>query len=372
MKYRFLGNSGLLVSKFGFGSFVTFDMQMDFEKSYAVFEHAYKSGINFFDSAETYADGQAEVFIGKIVETGVERGVWSREDLVITTKLFFGTKLGSGGGGPNDTGLSRKHVVEGMKGSLKRFGLDYVDVVFCHRQDPYTTMEEVVRAMNYVIDQGWAFYWGTSEWTGAEIIEACEVADRLGLIRPVCDQTRYNILDRSRVDYDFVNLYKVCCNTNFMSGYITWFMLYLPDNAILQKYKYGVTAFSALSSGVLTGKYSKGIPEGSRISIPLFKQILSNGLEEKTAKALQLAEVAKEIGCTLPQLAIAWCVANTNVSTVLLGASSIEQLEENLQALAFEDKINPEIRAKIDAIADFNPELTKVQQNVHQIRGKWL
>ncbi|KAH7479404.1 putative voltage-gated potassium channel subunit beta [Phytophthora ramorum] len=171
-------------------------------------------------------------------------------------------------------------------------------------------MEEIVRAMNYVIEQGWAFYWGTSEWKAAEVLEACEVADRLGLIRPVCDQTRYNILDRSRVDYDFVNLYK--------------------------KYKYGVTAFSALSAGVLTGKYSDGIPEGSRMSIPFFKQLLSNGLEEKTAKALQLAE-----------------------------------LDENLKALAFEEKITPEIRAKIDAIADFKPELTKVQDNVHQIRGKW-
>ncbi|KAG7393779.1 Voltage-gated potassium channel subunit beta-2 [Phytophthora pseudosyringae] len=346
MKYRFLGNSGLLVSKFGFGSFVTFDMQMDFEKAYAVFEHAFKSGINFFDSAETYADGEAEKFIGKIVKTGVDRGVWSREDLVLTTKLFFGTKLAHGGGGPNDTGLSRKHVIEGMKGSLKRFDLDYVDVVFCHRQDPYTPMEEIVRAMNYVIEQGWAFYWGTSEWTGAEVIKACEIADRLGLIRPICDQTRYNILDRSRVDYDFVYLYK--------------------------KYKYGVTAFSALSSGVLTGKYSNGIPEGSRMSIPWFKTALSNGLEEKTAKAIQLAEVAKEIGCTLPQLAIAWCVANTNVSTILLGASRIEQLDENLKALEFEDKITPEIRAKIDAIAEFKPELTKVQDNVHQMRGKWL
>ncbi|EEY66132.1 voltage-gated potassium channel beta-2 subunit [Phytophthora infestans T30-4] len=289
-------------------------MQMDFEKSYA-----------------TYADGEAEKFIGKIVKTGVERGVWSREDLVLTTKLFFGTKLAHGGGGPNDTGLSRKHVIEGMKGSLKRFDLDYVD--------------EIVRAMNYVIDQGWACYWGTSEWTGAEIIEACDVADRLGLIHPICDQTRYNILDRSRVDYDFVSLYK--------------------------KYKYGITAFSALSSGVLTGKYNDGIPEGSRMSIPWFTKILSNGLQEKTTKARQLTEIAKEIGCTRPQLAIAWCVANTNVSTVLLGASRIEQLDENLRALEYEDKITPEIRDKIDAIADFKPELTKVQDNVHQMRGKW-
>ncbi|KAG3107670.1 hypothetical protein PI124_g12824 [Phytophthora idaei] len=319
MKYRFLGNTGLLVSKFAFGSFVTFNTQNDFEKTYAIMEHAYKT----------------------IINTGIERGLWAREDLVISTKIFFG------GGGPNDTGLSRKHIVEGTKASLKRFGLDYVDLIFCHRQDPYTPMEEIVRAMNYVIEQGWAFYWGTSEWTAAEIMEACEVADRLGLIRPAFDQTHYNILDRSRVDYDFVNLYK--------------------------KYNYGVTAFSALAGGVLTGKYSNGvIPEGSRITIPSFTTMIESGLEEKTAKALQLTAVAKEVGCTLPQLAIAWSVSNENVSTVLLGASRIEQLDENLKALEFADKITPEIRAKIDAIAQFTPEVPQVQAVVHEMRAKWL
>ncbi|KAG7395263.1 Voltage-gated potassium channel subunit beta-2 [Phytophthora boehmeriae] len=346
MKYRFLGNTGLLVSKLAFGSFVTFDTQNDFEKTYAIMEHAFKNGVNFFDNAEAYADGESEVYMGKIVNAGIERKLWSREDLVISTKIFFGAKMFSGGGGPNDTGLSRKHIVEGTKASLKRFDLDYVDLIFCHRQDPYTPMEEVVRAMNYVIEQGWAFYWGTSEWTAAEIMEACEVADRLGLIRPAFDQTRYNILDRSRVDYDFVNLYK--------------------------KYNYGVTAFYALAGGVLTGKYSNGIPNGSRITIPAFTKMIENGLEEKTAKALQLAAVAKEVGCTLPQLAIAWSVSNENVSTVLLGASRIEQLDENLKALEFADKITPEIRAKIDAIAEFKPEVPQVQAVVHEMRGKWL
>ncbi|KAG4241707.1 putative voltage-gated potassium channel subunit beta [Phytophthora cactorum] len=347
MKYRFLGNTGLLVSKFAFGSFVTFNTQNDFEKTYAIMEHAYKNGINFFDNAEAYADGESERYMGKIINTGIERGLWAREDLVISTKIFFGAKMFSGGGGPNDTGLSRKHIVEGTKASLKRFGLDYVDLIFCHRQDPYTPMEEIVRAMNYVIEQGWAFYWGTSEWTAAEIMEACEVADRLGLIRPAFDQTRYNILDRSRVDYDFVNLYK--------------------------KYNYGVTAFSALAGGVLTGKYSNGvIPEGSRITIPSFTTMIESGLEEKTAKALQLTAVAKDVGCTLPQLAIAWSVSNENVSTVLLGASRIEQLDENLKALEFADKITPEIRAKIDAIAQFTPEVPQVQAVVHEMRAKWL
>ncbi|RLN36835.1 hypothetical protein BBJ28_00004603 [Nothophytophthora sp. Chile5] len=230
--------------------------------------------------------------------------------------------------------------------------------------------------MNFVIEQGWAMYWGTSEWNADEVVEACEVADRLGLIRPVrpqtddslifvfvydtrltfpsdldCpsqafDQTRYNILDRNRVDYNFVNLFK--------------------------KYNYGVTAFYALAGGVLTGKYSNGIPEGSRMSVPFFTKMLANGLEEKTAKALQLAEVATEVGCSLPQLAIAWSVSNENVSTVLLGASKIEQLEENLKSLDFVDKITPEIRAKIDAIADFKPEVPTIQPLVHQLRQRWL
>jgi len=192
MKYHFLGNTGLLVSRLSYGTFVTFGTQMDFEKSYALFERAYKYGINFYDTAETYADGDAEEFLGKIVKTGVERGLWTREDLVLSTKIFFGTKLGKGGEtNPNGIGLSRKHIIEGTKASLKRLGLDYVDLLFCHRPDPFTPIEETVRAMNYVIDQGWAFYWGTSEWTSAQVIEACEVADRLGLIRPV--RTRYEM-----------------------------------------------------------------------------------------------------------------------------------------------------------------------------------
>ncbi|ETM43551.1 hypothetical protein L914_11028 [Phytophthora nicotianae] len=346
MTYRFLGSTGLLVSNLSLGSYVTFDTQLDFEKSYALMETAFKHGVNFFDSAEAYADGQSEVFMGKIIKTGIERSLWNREDLVISTKIFFSAKNFAGLAGPNDQGLSRKHIIEGTKASLKRFDLDYVDLIFCHRQDPYTPMEETVRAMNYVIQQGWALYWGTSEWNADEIVEACEVADRLGLIRPAFDQTRYNILDRNRVDYNFVDLYK--------------------------KYKYRVAAFYPLAGGVLTGKYSKGIPEGSRMSVPAFTNMLSNGLEEKTTKSLQLAEVAKEIGCSLPQLAIAWSVANENVSTCLMGASKIEQLEENLKSLEFVDKITPEIRAKIDAIADFKPALPTIQPLVHQLRQRWL
>ncbi|DBA00747.1 TPA: hypothetical protein N0F65_001218 [Lagenidium giganteum] len=332
MKYRFLGNTGLLVSQLSFGSWVTFDNQLDFEKAYSIMEHAYKQGINFFDNAEVYASGQSEVIMGKVIKTGIERGLWEREDLVVSTKIFFGTKPG-----PNNNGLSRKHVVEGTKAALKRFGLDYVDLIFCHRPDPYTPMEETVRAMNFVIEQGWAFYWGTSEWTSAEVIEACEIADRLGLVRPFAhttdlqayDQPQYNILERSKVDYDYVNLYK--------------------------KYKYGLTTWSPLESGILTGKYNNGIPEGSRLSLPQYKAMLSKGLEEKIAKTIKLTEVASDLGCSMAQLAIAWCTANPNVSTVILGATSIAQLDENLKALEFVDKITPEVKKRIDDIVQFKP-----------------
>jgi len=344
MKYRFLGNSGLLVSALSFGSWVTFDHQLDFEKAYSILEHAYKKGINFFDNAEIYADGQSEIIMGKAIKTGIERGVWTREDLVISTKIFFGTE---GKTGPNDQGLSRKHIIEGTKAALKRFDQEYVDLIFCHRPDPRTPIEETVRAMNYVIDQGWAFYWGTSEWNAHDVIEACQIADRLGLARPVFDQPQYHILERSRVDYDFVNLY--------------------------EKYNYGLTTWSPLASGVLTGKYNNGIPEGSRLSLPQYKAMLSNGLEEKVEKAKQLEEVAKEIGATLAQFSIAWVAANKNVSTVILGATSIEQLDENLKAMEFIDKITPEIREKVDAIVQYKPRvLPSAEPFIHQLRSKYL
>ncbi|CAH0477166.1 unnamed protein product [Peronospora belbahrii] len=342
MKYRFLGNSGLLVSRLSFGSWVTFDTQLDAGKAYSIMEHAYNQGINFFDNAEVYANGQSELLMGKVIKTGIERKLWSREDLVISTKLFFGTKAG-----PNDVGNSRKHLIEGMKASLKRFELDYVDLVFCHRPDPATPIEETVRAMNFLIEQGWAFYWGTSEWCAKDIIVACEIADRLGLIRPIFDQPQYHILERSRVEYDFDVLYK--------------------------KYNYGLTTWSPLASGILTGKYSKGIPEGSRLSMPSYKAMLSNGLEEKIAKADKLADVAKEVGCSVAQLSIAWVAANPHVSTVILGATSIKQLDENLKAMDYVDKITPEVRKKIDAIAGFEPKfIPQAEPYVINLRQKWL
>jgi aryl-alcohol dehydrogenase-like predicted oxidoreductase len=187
MKYRFLGNTGLLVSRLSFGTMVAIETQNEFETAYAIMERAFQRGVNFFDSAEIYNQGRSEEALGRIVSTGIERGAWTREDLVISTKLCWGTKrFVEDGAKPNSQWLTRKHIVEGTKASLKRLGMDYVDLIMCHRPDPRTPIEETVRAMNFVIDQGWAFYWGTSEWSAESIIEACEVADRLGLIRPVC------------------------------------------------------------------------------------------------------------------------------------------------------------------------------------------
>ncbi|KAF1332090.1 K+ channel protein, partial [Globisporangium splendens] len=344
MKYRYLGNSGLLVSTLSFGSGVTFGTQINFEKAYSILEHAYKNGINFFDNAEIYANGQSEIIMGKAIKAGVERGVWTREDLVISTKIFFGAQ---GKTGPNDQGLSRKHIVEGTKASLKRFELDYVDLIFCHRQDPFTPIEETVRAMNYVIDQGWAFYWGTSEWNAHDVIEACEIADRLGLARPVMDQPEYSILERSRVDYDFVNLYR--------------------------KYKYGLTTWSPLASGVLTGKYNNGIPEGSRLTLSDYNTIFSGSLDAKVEKVKLLEPIAAELGASLAQLSIAWVASNEHVSTVILGATSIEQLDENLEAMRFIDKITPEIREKIDTIVNYKPRvLPSAESFVRKKREQYL
>ncbi|KAK1947956.1 putative voltage-gated potassium channel subunit beta [Phytophthora citrophthora] len=347
MKYRFLGNTGLLVSTLSFGSFVTFNTQLDFEKSYAVMERAFKRGVNFFDTAEAYAGGRSEELMGKIIATGIERGVWSREDLVVSTKIFFGTKHGtSEKPGPNEQGLSRKHVLEGIRASLKRLGLEYVDTIFCHRPDPCTPIEETVRAMNYVIESGKAFYWGTSEWSARDIIEACEIADRLGLIRPAFDQPQYHILERSRVEIDYGVLY--------------------------EKYGYGLTTWSPLAFGILSGKYSNGIPEGSRLSMSSYMNYVADGFETKVAKADKLTAIADEIGCTLAQLAIAWCVSNERVSTVILGASSVAQLDENLDSLNLVAKLTPEIRAKIDEIADVKFAIPAPEARLVAMREQWL
>ncbi|KAF1317688.1 K+ channel protein, partial [Globisporangium splendens] len=325
MKHRYLGNTGLLVSTLSLGC-MTFDDKFGLDKTYAIMTKAYEGGVNYFDNAEAYGLGKSEEVVGQAIQMGIEKGVWAREDLVISTKIFVGAKANPG---PNDQGLSRKHVVEGTKASLKRLQLDYVDVIFCHRPDKHTPIEETVRAMNFVINQGWAFYWGTSEWKSADIIEACEIADRLGLIRPVVEQPQYNIFERSRVEFDFVNLYK--------------------------KYGLGLTTFSPLRHGLISGKHTSGFVEGTRLTVPRIQNMIPD-LELKIAKAEKMKVIAQELGCSLPQLAIAWCATNPNVSTVMLGATSVGQLDENLKAYAFIDKITPEVKARIDEIAQFVPK----------------
>ncbi|GAB9473874.1 K+ channel protein [Globisporangium polare] len=319
MKYRFLGHSGLRVSQLSFGAMPTF--KSDFDEVYGIITTAFEHGVNFFDNTEGYGGGSSETIMGRVIQRGVAAGVWTREDLVLTTKIFLGTKSG-----PNDQGISRKHIVEGTKASLKRLQLGYVDVIFCHRPEAATPIEETVRAMNHIIDQGWAFYWGTSEWTSHDIIEACDIADRLGLIRPIVEQPQYHIFERSRVDYDYVSLYK--------------------------KYKLGLTTWSPLAFGILTGKYSQGIPDGSRLENAYIKSLVPE-FEERVGKVEKLKVIAEELGCSVAQLAIAWCASNPSVSTVMFGASSVQQLEENLKASDIIEKITPEIKSRIDEIAQF-------------------
>ncbi|KAI9993459.1 hypothetical protein PInf_015541 [Phytophthora infestans] len=258
MTYRFLGNSGLLVSKLSLGSWMDVSDKYTPETWYEMMKLAFENGINFFDNAELYGEGLAEKNMGAAIKKGIAEGTWSREDLVITTKIFWGAKDFMAKRGPNEMGLSRKHIVEGTKASLKRLELEYVDVIFCHRPDRYTPIEETVRAMNFVINQGWAFYWGTSQWSAAEIIEACEIADRLGLVRPIVEQTIYSILDRNKVEFGYVDLYK--------------------------KYKLGLTTWSPLAYGILTGKHSSGPTEGSRMDTLLFKWATPD-FAERVAKA---------------------------------------------------------------------------------------
>eukprot|EP00644_Phytophthora_capsici_P002905 jgi/Phyca11/129521/e_gw1.85.33.1 len=329
MPYRFLGDSGLLVSTLALGSWMDYNPTRTVDDWYPLVKTAYEHGINYFDTAENYDDGNAEVLLGGAIKKGIDEGIWNREDLVVNAKFFAGSK-GFFQCGPNGQGSSRKHLVEGIKSSLKKLQLDYVDVVFCHRPEAYTPIEETVRAMNFIIDQGWAFYWGTSEWPPSAIDEACAIADRLGLIRPIVEQPQYNIFERSKVEFQYVDAYK--------------------------KHKLGLTVWSPLASGLLTGKYSKGISKDTRLADSAIRSLFPN-FEEQVSTVQQLEPIAKKLGCSLAQLAVAWCASNENVSTVLIGARTPAQLEETVQALNIVSKITPEVKAEIDAIVPFVPKL---------------
>ncbi len=324
MEYRFLGNSGLTVSALSFGAWVTFGPQMDVDKAAECMQAAWDAGVNFFDNAEVYAAGVAEEIMGEVLR---QKG-WKRSDFIVSTKIFWG------GEGPNDRGLSRKHILEGADAALARLRLDYVDLIFCHRADLHTPVEETVRAMNHVIDQGKALYWGTSEWPAERILEAYHLARRERLIPPLMEQPQYNLFHRDRVEREYAPLY--------------------------ERIGLGTTIWSPLASGLLTGKYSEGIPPGTRSTLGGYEWLRSRlegaEAEAKIEKVKDLALIADELGCTTAQLAIAWCLANPNVSTVITGASKPEQVRENMKAMAFVERMSPEVLERIEEIVGNRPE----------------
>jgi voltage-dependent potassium channel beta subunit len=324
MEYRFLGDSGLRVSALSFGAWVTFGPQMNEKKAAECMHAAWDAGVNFFDNAEVYAAGVAEQIMGAVLA----KSGWKRSDYLVSTKIFWG------GEGPNDRGLSRKHVLEGTDAALKRLRLEYVDLIFCHRADLYTPVEETVRAMNHVIDQGKALYWGTSEWPAERILEAYHVARRERLIPPRMEQPQYNLFHRDRFEREYAPLY--------------------------ERIGLGTTIWSPLASGLLTGKYNEGIPEDSRGTVEGYEWLRSRlegeEAEAKIEKVKKLMAIADELGCTMAQLAIAWCLANPNVSTVITGASKSEQVRENMKAMDVVDTLSPEILDRIEEIVDNKPE----------------
>jgi len=324
MEYRYLGRSGLQVSALSLGAWVTYGGQVGEQVAYDCMTAAYQAGVNFFDNAEVYADGNAEIVMGNVLKkTG-----WKRSDLVISTKIFWG------GSGPNDSGLSRKHVIEGTEASLARLQLDYVDLIFCHRPDLYTPVEETVRAMTYLIDQGKAFYWGTSEWSATQIMEAYSIARREHLIPPLMEQPQYHMFDRERVEVEYSRLYR--------------------------EIGLGTTIWSPLASGMLTGKYNDGIPEGTRVTLKgyewLRKRFESEEAQQDIEKVKRMMPIAEELHCSMAQLALAWCLKNPNVSTVITGASKAEQVVENMKALEIVEKLNQDVLARIEQILDNKPE----------------
>ena len=321
MQYRHLGRSGLKVSALSYGSWVTFGDQIDTDRAAECMQIAYDHGVNFFDNAEAYAGGQSEVMMGEIIQ---DKG-WDRSDLVVSTKIFWG------GDGPNDTGLSRKHVIEGTEAALERLQMDYVDLVYCHRPDLETPIEETVRAMSYLVDQGYAFYWGTSEWSAEQIRHAVEFARRAHLVPPTMEQPQYNMFHRERVEQEYAPLY---------------------EDAGL-----GTTIWSPLASGLLTGKYNDGIPEDSRLATEGYEWLQDQVLREKRIETVRrLTGVADDLGCTTAQLALAWCLKNPYVSTVITGASKPHQVEENMKAIEVAPQLTPDVLDRIEAILDNKPD----------------
>jgi voltage-dependent potassium channel beta subunit len=317
MEYRHLGKAGIQVSELSFGSWVTFHTQADVDAAVEMMAAAYDAGVNFFDNAEVYAGGKSEEVMGE----ALKKLAWRRSSYLVSTKIYWGLhdKVNE-----RNT-LNRKRLIEGINGSLERLGLDYVDILYCHRPDKTTPIEETVWAMHNIIEWGKAMYWGTSEWSAAEIVSAIEIAERHHLHKPVTEQPIYNLFERHRFSSEYERVYK--------------------------DYGYGTTIWSPLASGLLTGKYSKGIPEGSRGTLKGYDWLHDHLTDqEKLGMVEGLEPIARELDCTLSQLSLAWCLKNPYVSTVITGASRVEQVHENMKATEVAPKLTPEILERIDAI----------------------
>jgi voltage-dependent potassium channel beta subunit len=317
MEYRYMGRTGLQLSVLSFGSWVTFAKQYMDKEADTLMGLAYDSGVNFFDNAEVYSRGESELLMGRILR----KKKWDRTSYTVSSKVFFG--INGPDNKPNQTGLSRKHITEACHQALQRLQTDYLDLYFCHRPDKNAPMEEVVRTMNTLIEQGKILYWGTSEWSASEIMEAHAVAKELRLIGPQVEQPEYNLFAREKMEKDYYTIFK---NIGM-----------------------GTTIWSPLASGLLTGKYNDGIPKKSRLSLEGFEWLRDRVLQQERIKNVKkLATVAEKLDTSLATLSIAWCIANPNVTTAILGATSAKQLKENLGALDVLPKLTPKIMEDID------------------------
>ena len=326
MEYRYMGKTGLQLSTLSFGSWVSFHKQINDQIADELMGLAYDRGVNFFDNAEVYALGESEKMMGRVLR---KKG-WDRTSYVVSSKVFWGWRGKENK--PNQHGLSRKHITEACHEALLRLQTDYLDLYFCHRPDKNVPIEEVVWTMHNLITQGKILYWGTSEWSGVEIIEAHRVAQRDGLIGPSMEQPQYNLFERNKIENEYLMVYKTV--------------------------GLGTTIWSPLASGLLSGKYNKGIPAESRFAIPGFEWLRDRLMQEQlVAKAVAISALAAELSITPSQLSIAWCIKNPNVTTAILGATKKEQLLENLDALQAVEKLTPEVMQRIEEIVQTKPVL---------------
>lgn len=318
MSYRRLGQAGIKVSVLSFGSWVTFAKQLPLDNALACMQAAHDAGVNFFDNAEAYEAGESERLMGEALR---ELG-WARETYLVSTKFFWGIVPGVN----TKNTLNRKYLRQALERSLERFGLDFIDLVYCHRPDPETPIEETVFTMSEMVSSGKAHYWGTSEWSAQELLEAYEIAERHHLHKPTMEQPQYHLLHRERVEQEYAPLY--------------------------ERYQMGTTIWSPLASGLLSGKYQQGIPADSRANLPGYEWLRAQLTNPASlAKVGRLQQIADRLGCTLSQLAIAWCAANPQVSTVITGASRVDQVRENMQALQVLQQITPELKQEIEEAA---------------------